>query len=100
MDSKERLELACSVAPSNGGAAASWSWVHPILGKLDGACELAGRRMFSSFRSQDGRHAGQATFTQKTDRAYLAEGELRRQGAIVCSWELALRLAPRSAFQL
>jgi hypothetical protein len=90
-DSKQRLKLACSVSPSNGGAAASWSWVHPELGKFEGTLELAGRRMFSSFRSADGRHAGQATFTQKNERAYLAEGELRRQDAIVCSWELAMR---------
>jgi hypothetical protein len=94
-ESKQRLELACSVAPSKGGAAASWSWVHPALGKLEGGCELAGRRMFSTFRSPDGRQTGQITFTQKTERAYLAEGELRREGAIVCSWELTLRLLPR-----
>jgi hypothetical protein len=91
-DSKQSLELACSVAPSKGGRAASWSWVHPKLGGFEGSLELAGRRMFSSFRSADGLHAGQATFTQKDERAYLAEGELRRQGAIVCSWALALRL--------
>ena len=90
-DSKQRLELAYSVAPSKGGAAASWSWVHPKLGKFEGAFELAGRRMFSSFRSADGRLAGQATFTQKNERFYLVEGELRRDSAIVCSWELTLR---------
>ncbi|MCX5797530.1 MAG: hypothetical protein NTY77_18730 [Elusimicrobia bacterium] len=90
-DSKQGLELACSVAPSKGGSAASWSWVHPKLGRFDGAFELAGRRMFSSFRSWDGRHAGQVTLTQKGERAYLVEGELRCQGAILGSWELALR---------
>jgi hypothetical protein len=89
--SKTSLELACTVAPSNGGAAANWSWLHPGLGRLEGSLEIAGRRMFSTFRSADGRHAGQATFTQKNERAYLAEGELRRDDAIVCSWELALR---------
>lgn len=88
------LELDCAVAPSDGGAAASWSWFHPELGKLEGAFELAGRRMFSSFRSLDGKLAGQATFTQKEERAYLAEGELRRQGAILGSWELTLRGRP------
>ena len=90
-DSKQRLDLACSVAPSDGGAAASWLWAHPQLGRFEGSFELAGRRMFSTFHSADGRHAGQATFTQKDARAYLAEGELRRGGAIVCSWELTLR---------
>lgn len=88
------LELDCFLAPSNGGAAASWSWFHPTLGKLEGAFELAGRRMFSSFRSLDGRLAGQATFTQKNERAYLAEGELRREDAILGSWELTLRALP------
>jgi len=90
-DSKQRLELAASVAPSQGGSAASWFWVHPRLGKFEGAFELGGRRMFSTFRSADGLHAGQVTFTQMDERAYLAEGELRREGAIVCSWALALR---------
>ena len=94
-DSKQRLDLACSVAPSKGGSAASWFWVHPKLGKFEGSFELGGRRMFSTFRSVDGLHAGQVTFTQKDERAYTAEGELRREGAIVCSWELALRCPSR-----
>ncbi|MBI5240401.1 MAG: hypothetical protein HY926_08000 [Elusimicrobia bacterium] len=94
-DSKQRLELTCSVAPSKGGTAASWFCVHPRLGKLEGALELGGRRMFSSVRGADGRHAGQVTFTQKDERAYLCEGELRREGAIVGSWELALRIPKR-----
>jgi hypothetical protein len=90
-DGGKSLELDCSVAPSDGGAAASWSWLHPRLGKLEGAFELAGRRMFSTFRGRDGTHSGQATFTQKNDDSYLAEGELRRERSIVCSWELTLR---------
>ncbi len=93
-DSKARLELSCSVAPSKGGAAASWFCVHPRLGKFEGSLELGGRRMFSSYRGADGLHAGQVTFTQKDERAYLLEGELRREGAIVGSWELALRSGP------
>jgi len=94
MDSQQRLEFVCLVAPSDGGAAASWSLLHPEMGKLEGSFELAGRRMFSIFRSADGRHAGQVTLTQKDESAYMAEGELRRQGAIVCSWELTLRRHP------
>lgn len=94
-DSKQRLDLACSVAPSKGGSAASWFWVHPRLGKFEGSFELGGRRMFSSFRCADGEHAGQVTLTQKDERAYIAEGELRRGGVIVCSWELSLRCSPR-----
>ncbi len=93
-DTGRRIELSCSVAPSKGGAAANWFCVHPRLGKFEGALELGGRRMFSSFRGVDGLHAGQSTFTQKDERAYLSEGELRREGAIVCSWELALRTGP------
>lgn len=92
-DSKQRLELDCAVAPSQGGAAATWRWDHPGLGRLEGSLDLAGRRMFSSFRSPDGRHTGQATFTQKGE-GYLAEGELRREGVILGSWELDLRGLP------
>ncbi len=90
-ESGQRLNLACMVAPSNGGAAATWSCALPGLGDLEGSWELAGRRMFSSYRSRDGAHAGQATFTRQGETAYLAEGELRRADAIVCSWALTLR---------
>ena len=90
-ESGKRLDLACTVAPSNGGAAASWSCALPGLGELEGSWELAGRRMFSSYRSRDGAHAGQATFTRQGDTVYLVEGELRRGNDIVCSWEIRLR---------
>ena len=90
-ESGKRIDLACTVAPSKGGASATWSCALPGLGELEGSWELAGRRMFSSYRSRDGAHAGQATFTRQGDTVYLVEGELRRGNDIVCSWEIRLR---------